>query len=478
MEKSQYSTCYCEISGQFVCSLIPTFLPYFNAFLSSSSSSSSTVLSLCNFTSETFFTASFIRLTMMKIDAITAPLPAADGKVGVGLDDDMSDGMQCSDHPYRSNPGGICAICLQEKLGKLVSSSLPLPIRGSSSSPSSPSIGSESNLNAGSGGGGAPSSSSSSSNAISIGGSASKTVNFNVNGVVCHYHDTRRARIPFLLAKKKKKVVTVGAEYNPNNDVVFKRSKSTTAPRRGQFMVDGDDRGDFSSRKRGGFWSFLHYHAPSSSKSHAPRKMESNNNKGTGGNLGANSTILEEDESPNSHTTSFERKVSRSRSVGCGSRSFSGDFFERISTGFGDCTLRRVESQRESKSSKVATGGNTSHRNSAGVEHHCIKERVKCGGLFSGFMMTSSSSSSSSSSYVASSSADDLSRKPTPAAAAAGPLISSGWSRTLTWAFASPMRAFKPSNSKDRKRSIIRQASENNPTPNLNAIPSLLAVRS
>ncbi|XP_038906983.1 uncharacterized protein LOC120092831 [Benincasa hispida] len=421
---------------------------------------------------------------MMKIDSFKPSLvPAAvgvvGGKVGVGLDDDMSDGMQCSDHPYRTNPGGICAFCLQEKLGKLVSSSLPLPIRGSSSSPSSPSVGSENNVSCGSGGNNAPTAP---SNAISIGaGSTSKTVNFNANGVDCHYHDTRRARIPFLLAKKKKKVVTVGgAEYNRSNDVVFKRSKSTTAPRRGQFLVDGDDGADFSPRKRGGgFWSFLYYHAPSSSKSHAPRKVENSNSKGItttgGGNLGANATILEEDESPNSDTTSFERKVSRSRSVGCGSRSFSGDFFERISTGFGDCTLRRVESQRENKSSKVSTNGNSSHRNGAGVDHHCIKERVKCGGLFSGFMMNSSSSSSSSSSYLVSSSADELTRKPTPAA---GPLISGGRSRTWTWAFASPMRAFKPSNSKDRKRSIIRQATESNPSPDLNAIPSLLAVRS
>lgn len=54
--------------------------------------------------------------------------------------------------------------------------------------------------------------------------------------------------------------------------------------------------------------------------------------------------------------TSVNSKVLRSRSVGCGSRSFSGDFF-------GDCILRRVESQREGKS----------------------RERVnKCGGLFSG----------------------------------------------------------------------------------------------
>ncbi|GMY37629.1 hypothetical protein FCV25MIE_32872 [Fagus crenata] len=63
--------------------------------------------------------------------------------------------------------------------------------------------------------------------------------------------------------------------------------------------------------------------------------------------------VVEDDESPNSQATasasSFDRKVSRSRSVGCGSRSFFGDFFERISTGFGDCTLRRVESQRHPK---------------------------------------------------------------------------------------------------------------------------------
>ncbi|KAL4277927.1 hypothetical protein GQ457_03G002210 [Hibiscus cannabinus] len=48
-------------------------------------------------------------------------------------------------------------------------------------------------------------------------------------------------------------------------------------------------------------------------------------------------------------------KVSRSRSVGCGIRSFSGDLFESISTGFGDCTLRRVESQKESKPKAVTS---------------------------------------------------------------------------------------------------------------------------
>jgi len=64
------------------------------------------------------------------------------GRVGVGVvvEDDMGDGMQCSDHPYINIPGGICAFCLQEKFGKLVSSSFPLPICVSSSSSSSPSF--------------------------------------------------------------------------------------------------------------------------------------------------------------------------------------------------------------------------------------------------------------------------------------------------------------------------------------------------
>jgi hypothetical protein len=145
--------------------------------------------------------------------------------------------------------------------------------------------------------------------------------------------------------------------------------------------------------------------------------------------------------------------VSRSRSVGCGSRSFSGDFFERISTGFGDCTLRRVESQREGKPVTVGT----SH----------MKGRVRCGGIFGGFIITSSSSSSSSS-YWVSSSAEDMNGK----SPGAGPLAH-GRSRSWGWAFASPMRALgsKPS-SKDGKRDINR-----NTTPNLSGIPSLLAVR-
>jgi hypothetical protein len=395
------------------------------------------------------------------------------GRVGVG-EEDLGDGMQCSDHPYRNNPGGICAFCLQEKLGKLVSSSFPLPIRGSSSSSSSPSfrsvigVGGSSNVGAGT--------------SLSLAARPTTTKFRNDGGSNSHYQEyyTRRARIPFLLAKKKKKIMV--ASSTSDRDIVFKRSKSTTTPRRSHFLDAATDDGeDFSPRRRG-FWSFLYLSSSKpgtstkkiekvSSLASSTRAITTTSTNGStvrpkekclGSSLsrkGDSIVVVEDDDdSPNSQATAsastFERKVSRSRSVGCGSRSFSGDFFERISTGFGDCTLRRVESQREGKP-KVTSGA--SH----------MKERVRCGGIFGGFNITSSSSSSSSSSYWVSSSAEDMNGK----SSGAGPLAH-GRSRSWGWAFASPMRAFgsKPS-SKDGKRNIKHT------TPNLSAIPSLLAVR-
>ncbi|KAK4586663.1 hypothetical protein RGQ29_023713 [Quercus rubra] len=395
-------------------------------------------------------------------------VPGGGGRVGVG-EEDMGDGMQCSDHPYRNNPGGICAFCLQEKLGKLVSSSFPLPIRGSSSSSSSPSFRSDIGNAGACVGAGSSSSLSirplSSTRGVNDGGN--KDSHFHHH----QYYSTRRARIPFLLAKKKKKVTSDRGGAAPA-DIIFKRSKSTATPRRrNQFLnaEDGDE--DFSPRKRGGFWSFLYFSTSSSSKPSVSRTTDrsfrddnSNSNSNSkiptlttgpttnGSNnkqkekchlgsssLGKKSDIVEDDESPNSQATasasSFERKVSRSRSVGCGSRSFSGDFFERISTGFGDCTLRRVESQREGKPKSTSSAVH-------------MKERVKCGGLFVG-----AGGSTSASSLV------------------------HGRSKSWGWAFASPMRAFSKPNSKDGKRDIIRQASDKNTNPNLAAIPSLLSVR-
>ncbi|KAL4387497.1 hypothetical protein GQ457_09G023830 [Hibiscus cannabinus] len=95
-----------------------------------------------------------------------------------------------------------------------------------------------------------------------------------------------------------------------------------------------------------------------------------------------------------------------------------------------------------------------------------MKERVKCGGIFGGFIITSSSSSSSSSSYWLSSSAEDQN-------------VNGRSTKSWGWAFASPMRAFaKPSSGKKDNTTVIREPNNKNTTPNLSDIPSLLAVRS
>lgn len=237
---------------------------------------------------------------------------------------------------------------------------------------------------------------------------------------------------------------------NVTSDIVFKRSKSTATPRRTKFLDDDDDdkaEGSFNTRKRNRFWSFLHL----SSSKPCSKKMEEKSYRVDSNSspristvkpkfcssLGRNcDMVVEEEEEEASGSSSGsggleqeQRKVSRSRSVGCGSRSFSGDFFDKISTGFGDCTLRRVESQREGKGSKVISSSAVVTGN--GNIQHCMKERVKCGGIFGGFMMLNSSSSSSSSYF-----GDD------------GRGSRGSWG----WALASPMRAFSSkSSSKDNK---------------------------
>jgi hypothetical protein len=453
------------------------------------------------------------------------------GRVNIGEDDSI-DGMQCIDHPYRNNPGGICAFCLQEKLGKLVSSSFPLPIHASvSSSSSSPSFRSDII---------APSSSSTSTtrhcpssssiNTISattvVPSSSSSSLSLSVIPTKNenHYHHeyySRKTRIPFLLAKRKKKKTSVSNSVSNSvsgsvsgsgsatSNIILKRSKSTATPRRGSnSLVDADDE-YFSPRKRNGFWSFLYHSSKSSTstKNLNSKSFRDGNNASTasklkekccsGSSLGRKNDIViveEEDNSPNNNNnnntgSSYGRKVSRSRSVGCGSRSFSGDFFERISTGFGDCTLRRVESQREGKSKVVSnsTGIASSVNHAQEHHHHCMKERVlrRCGGIFSGFMMTSSSSSNSSSNssyWVSSNSADDAVNgggKQGSVSISQNNRSGKSWG----WAFASPMRAFssKGSSSKENhhnKRDIIRDANDKiNATPNLSAMPSLLAAR-
>ncbi|KAL5065448.1 hypothetical protein RYX36_027185 [Vicia faba] len=468
---------------------------------------------------------------MIHIHMESIKLGVGNGKVNIIPEDDSIDGMQCIDHPYRNNPGGICAFCLQEKLGKLVSSSFPLPIHASSSSSSSPSF--RSNV--------APSSSSTSTTrhcasssssvintistpatAVASSSSLSLTVcpikNENSGKQFHHEYYSRKTRIPFLLAKKKKKKNTVagsGSGSATSNNIILKRSKSTATPRRGSSnsLVDADDE-YFSPRKRNGFWSFLYLSSKSSGKNLNSKSFRDGNNNAaattttaaklkekccSGSSLGRKNDIViveEEENIPNrssnnnNNTGSSERKVSRSRSVGCGSRSFSGDFFERISTGFGDCTLRRVESQREGKSKVVSsssTGIASVNPNENHHHHHCMKERVlrRCGGIFSGFMMTSSSSSNSSNSsyWVSSNSADDT--VVNGGGKQSSVSISQNNNRggkSWGWAFASPMRAFgSKSSSKEshhNKRDIIRDANDKiNATPNLSAMPSLLAAR-
>ncbi|KAG2309959.1 hypothetical protein Bca52824_021516 [Brassica carinata] len=127
--------------------------------------------------------------------------------------------------------------------------------------------------------------------------------------------------------KKKKKKMLIASTAN----IVYKRSQSTTVAYGGS---------DLTPRKRNGFWAFLHLH---SYKHHTSSKKVGNfRTKHTENTLsetesttaarvnggGSSDVIVEEDVVTT--VTQSERRVSRSRSLGCGSRSFSGEFFERI----------------------------------------------------------------------------------------------------------------------------------------------------
>ncbi|EYU45546.1 hypothetical protein ABFS82_14G008200 [Erythranthe guttata] len=363
------------------------------------------------------------------------------------------DSMQCTNHPYKnSTPGGICAFCLQEKLGKLVSSSYPVPVFPSSSSSSSPSFRSTYAAAA-----------AATSSAVLGGGSTALQ-----NGVSDSYSShTRRSKLPFVLTHRKKKKKESSSSTSDSTAIVFKRSKSTATPRRGggnNNNIHLLDEEDYNSPSRRGFWSFLHLpNRPKKLHHHHHHLKDSNFTPTTPATVCNN-----ENGSPDDKFS--DRKVSRSRSVGCGSRSFSGDFFERISTGFGDCTLRRVESQREGK---PKNGGKNGGGGGGMNGQDYIKERVKCGGLFSGFMIAGSSSSSSSSSsyWVAGNSVEENSKSQMVN-------LSHGRSKNWGWAFASPMRAFSKNiniNNNSGKRDADLNSNKNR-SPNLSAIPSLLAV--
>ncbi|KAL1539106.1 hypothetical protein AAHA92_27770 [Salvia divinorum] len=321
-------------------------------------------------------------------------------------------GMQCARHPFRnSSPsGGICASCLQEKLGKLVSSSYAVAVFPSSASSS-------------------PSSRSTTYSAAAADSRATSSGS----------HQPRK--LPFVSKKKSKE--------ERSSEMVFKRSKSTATPRRGGIhFFDDKHVQDYKTPSKRRFWKFLHYSKhPTSRKGEKHVKNLNFSSPTTEGERKRDEFVAVDD-----NEATFDRKVSRSRSVGCGSRSFSGDFFERISTGFGDCTLRRVESQREGKPKMQ--------------QSDCSRQRVRCGGIFGGFGLTSSSSSS----HLIAAASDRSSNGGGKSMVGLGHL-SHGRSKSWGWALASPMRAFGKSSAVKRG-----DVSAKNAAPNLAAIPSLLAV--
>ncbi|CAL9184149.1 unnamed protein product [Musa hybrid cultivar] len=432
----------------------------------------------------------------------------------VGVADDMGEGMQCMDHPYRSNLGGVCAFCLQEKLGKLVvcSKSSPFsPLQPPPSSSSSSLTSFRSDAGAAVGGLGLASGHSSTGPGAAAG--------------------ARRTKVPFLVASHKQKSggydnggrkamssvaiaagTTVGSTSAANDSsIVLKRSKSV-APRAADLALQDAAAGGgrrmadaavADSPRKKSFWSFLNLSSASSTSTTSSsattngsssininrRRSTSSSSVGrcdrnvkkqqrqasatekSVGKEEAETAALkqpensgQEAESPSGSqaSSSFGRNVARSRSVGCGSRSFSGDFLERISTGFGDCSLRRVGSQREAKPKIVLHLG---HDYLDGEQKRPrMKERVKCGGLF-GLM---------SAHWLSAAAADDDfdSSSRISAATPAASATTAARGRTRSWglSFASPMRAFRPHSTSSKSLYAIDNAASAAPSTNIISI--------
>lgn len=292
--------------------------------------------------------------------------------------------MHCPDHPYRSSPAGaICPFCLRDRLSRLVSSSFRPLLPSSALDPSS---------------------------------SASSPPSFRSDSAFAHSRAAaaaapRRAasRVPFFPHKQKVTKVMSSSAADATAagcGEILTRSRSVAVSK-----LSGE-----SPRLRRGLMSLLHL-----SRRRADRRSEAAEADGRGSPCA----------SPGSSASSGRKLVTRSRSVSCGSaRGFSGDFLERISTGLGECGLRRVESQREVDGAAVA--GAVARR----ASDERIKECVKCGGIFG--MMSSSSSSVSSFSSSSHWLAHEF-----PSERISGD--AHGRSRSWSWAFASPMRAFRPS---------------------------------
>ncbi|KAG0455016.1 hypothetical protein HPP92_023911 [Vanilla planifolia] len=148
--------------------------------------------------------------------------------------------------------------------------------------------------------------------------------------------------------------------------------------------------------------------------------LDINRRRYTSGTDHAVKQLAKEDETSIPASSPLGKRMGRSRSVGCGSlsRSFSGDFFERISNGLGDCALRRVASHREAKL-KLSICSEVSEERRLGEGTNCDDDDNDNDDDI-GF--------------------DDACRFPTRERSC----VLHGRSKRWRWAFASPIRAFWP----------------------------------
>lgn len=341
----------------------------------------------------------------------------------------------CSEHPYppgaaaaagvaASGGGGICAFCLQEKLGMLVSSSKSSPFHPppASASPSSP------------------------------------TSNRPASEPPLPLHPSAASHNA--IPPQKAKISSSSAAPAAGG---LKRSKSVAPRPEEPPLAPAPSAITANSPRKKSFWSFL-YPSSSSSSHHSAssslaggggaasaRRKSVSVASASSSSLGRRLEAIVEPESPGrrsegSSSSSFGRKVARSRSVGCGSRSFSGDFLERISTGFGDCALRRVESHREPKPKAGALGHLGGAHDAGDGDEECEyaqQHRIKCAGFFGGL----GAAPAPSSSYWLSE-ADGASG----AGAGGSTRVPGARShRSWAWALASPMRALRPTSSTSNK---------------------------
>ncbi|CAM0947104.1 unnamed protein product [Alopecurus aequalis] len=394
--------------------------------------------------------------------------------VGVGGQDDgraaagllAMDGIQyCSEHPYKPGApaaagGGICAFCLQEKLGMLVSSSKSSPFFPPGGHPppcASP-----------------PSFRRAAEPAPPLPSSA-RSRKFTPFG---------RKKTSASSSSSSSASATLSASMSGGG---LKRSKSVAPrPEEQHFSPFATSSVTAESPRKKSFWSFLYLTSSSSyahqaastasygsggaaarrksvsvasaawaSRGGAALEQDQQPRSGTSAASGRRMEAIGEPESPSqsqvSSSSSFGRKVARSRSVGCGSRSFSGDFLERIS--FGDCTLRRVESQREPKTNRMRGHGHLRGAAAADEDEdgdvYEHGHRIKCAGFFGGIGPTSSSTYWLSAAEGAAS--GGCTRKP-------GSRSHRGWA----WALASPMRALRPTSSTSTKIITAEPSSHSN----------------